>query len=83
MTPHEERKWDRRTEFKRLGREMVREQHKHWRPLRGRDLAVVWLREQEKADEFRRSWSFDIAVAGFVISIIALAVAVISPFKIE
>ena len=46
MTPHEEREW--RAEFKSLGREMVREQRKHWRPLRSRDLAVVWLREQEK-----------------------------------
>src|SRR5690349_24077022 len=79
MTPHEEREW--RAEFKRAGRRVVLEKHLDYRPLIKRDLAIVWLRELDKADEFTRSWSFDIAVAGIVISILALIVAVIALLK--
>ena len=79
MTAHEEREW--RAEFKRLGRRVVLEKHLDYRPLIKRDLAIVWLRELDKADEFIRSWSFDIAVAGIVISILALIVAVIALLK--
>jgi hypothetical protein len=60
---------------------VVLEKHLDYRPLIKRDLAVVWLRELDKADEFIRSWSFDIAVAGIVISILALIVAVIALLK--
>jgi hypothetical protein len=52
MTPHEERKW--RAAFKRRGYNVVREDHKNFRPLRMRDLTIVWLREQERADELGR-----------------------------
>jgi hypothetical protein len=79
MTPHEEREW--RAEFKRAGRRVVLEKHLDYRPLIKRDLAIVWLRELDKADEFTRSWSFDIAVAGIVISILALIVSVIALVK--
>jgi formyltetrahydrofolate synthetase len=79
MTPHEEREW--RAEFKRAGRRVVLEKHLDYRPLIKRDLAIVWLHELDKADEFVRSWSFYIAVASIVISILALIVAVIALSK--
>jgi hypothetical protein len=41
----------------------------------------VWLHELDKADEFVRSWSFYIAVASIVISILALIVAMIALLK--
>jgi hypothetical protein len=59
----------------------VLEKHLDYRPLIKRDLAIRWLNELDKADEFIRSWSFDIAVAGIVISFIALIVAVIALLK--
>ena len=60
---------------------MVQEKHQDFRPLIKLDLAVVWLREQEWHDEFRRIWSFDIVIAGIVISFIALVVAIIALYK--
>lgn len=70
LTPTEERKW--RAEFKRRGREVVRAQHQDYRPYIKRDLAVVWLREQETAAERRERGTFWIAVAVLVLTIIGI-----------
>jgi hypothetical protein len=79
MTPHEKREW--RAEFESMGREAVRGWAPNIRPQSKRQLAVKWLREQEKGDEFRTQWSFEIAVAGIVISCLARLVAVIALHK--
>jgi hypothetical protein len=68
-TPQEERKW--RSEFKSMGRDAVREQHRGW-PLRRHDLAVVWLREQERKDERNRRWTFYVAIAALLVALVAL-----------
>jgi hypothetical protein len=69
MTREEERNW--RSEFKGLGREVVREQHRGW-ALRKHDLAVAWLREQDKKDERNRRLSFYIPIAALIIAVVAL-----------
>jgi len=61
LTDKEERKW--RAEFKRRACEAVRADHHTYRPYIKRDLAVVWLREQEVAQERRDRWTLDAAIA--------------------
>jgi hypothetical protein len=79
ITPKEESKW--RAEFERMGRRHVLAQHQNFHPRNKSKLAVKWLREGEKTEEFRRRWSFEISVASIGISILALIVGVIALVK--
>jgi hypothetical protein len=74
LTAIEERKW--RAEFKRDGREAVRQQLRFGlAPHLKRDLAIVWLREQERAAERRERGTFWIAVAVLVLTILGILIA--------
>jgi hypothetical protein len=74
-TAKQKREW--RAEFKRLGREAVRHQlNSGGIPLelrRKREVAMEWLREKERATEWREQWTFWIAVAILVLTIIGIA----------
>ncbi|MGB8709194.1 MAG: hypothetical protein WCD39_05435 [Methyloceanibacter sp.] len=56
-----------------LGREAVRGKSPAIQPHIKRDLAVRWLREQELAAERRERWTFWIAVAILVLTVVGIA----------
>jgi hypothetical protein len=72
LTPAEERKW--RAEFKRRGREVVYEQARSdkFNPEKVERLAYQWLREQEAVTERRERWTFWIAAAVLVLTIVGI-----------
>jgi hypothetical protein len=74
LTAREKRKL--RREFSRLGRESVRYklQAGGYGVEQGRELALQWLREQEREDEKIRRWTLDAAVVAAAIAAITLLV---------
>lgn len=74
LTPDQERSW--RLEFKKLGRDAVREHHQDFRPFAKHDLAVQWLREREKNAELRKRATYWGGAAMLILTLVGVLAAV-------
>jgi hypothetical protein len=83
MTEREEVEW--RAEFARMGEEALRHMVNfnpgNLNPRSKRALAQTWLREQKERAESRERWTFRIAVAILVLTIIGIVLDTIGLFR--
>jgi hypothetical protein len=72
LTRAQKRKW--RKEFQKRGRAVVSEQVRRdvFNPLCVEEFAYEWLRKMERVSERRERWTFWIAIAILVLTIISV-----------